>query len=252
MKMDIDKYQINYNSGFTLVELSIVIVIISLITAGIFSGQKLVNNAKLNNVIKEIREFDTATHQFKEKFKYYPGDLPNAASYWGTYSAGPPITGASNGNGNWVMNWSSDPTETVMFWRQLALAGFIPGTYSGAGPSVLGVSVPKSVISGGGYDIDYDPAYSTVGNFIEFGSLTGNWGGLVNGQVISPADAYLIDTKMDDGLAASGNLYTLRSVAYDATANKCTSASGSAATATYVLTDKTISCRMFWWLDKNR
>ncbi len=252
--MKINKHKNQKNKGFTLVEISIVIIIISLLVAGVVAGQKLLQNAKLQTVIKEIRENDTAIKQFKDKFRYYPGDLPTAATYWGTYSAGPPITGATSGDGNWMVEWSGK-TEDLMFWRHLALAGFLPGNYTGTISGTRynpGVNTPASALKSGGYEVNnIGGAYGTNGNAMYLGSLFGNWAGHLNGRVINAPDAYYIDTKIDDGLAATGNFYTSRAD-NDAFTNTCTTAAMSAASATYILTDTKVTCQVFWWLDKNK
>lgn len=255
MQTKIAEYKNKHNSGFTLVELSIVIVIIGLIIAGVTSGQKMVAQAKLRNAVKEIQTYDTATKQFVDKFKYYPGDLPTAATYWGTYSAGPPITGASNGNGDWIVSFVSG-TEDLQFWRQLALAGYIPGSYTGAVGAVrhvAGVNCPASVIPKGGYQVFYTTSgatnYSTYGQSLQLGTPAGDH---YNESIMSPSDAYSIDTKIDDGIAATGNLYVLRAASLNGTAGKCVTAGWTAATATWTLTDTTVSCRLIWWLNKNR
>jgi len=64
------------NRGFTLVELSIVLVIIGLLIGGILVGQSLIESSKINSFIKQIQQYDIATRNFKMKYKYLPGDSP--------------------------------------------------------------------------------------------------------------------------------------------------------------------------------
>ena len=52
-------------NGFTLVELSIVIVIVGLIIAGVTSGNVLVKQAKLRTVISQFNEYTAAMNSFK-------------------------------------------------------------------------------------------------------------------------------------------------------------------------------------------
>jgi prepilin-type N-terminal cleavage/methylation domain-containing protein len=60
--------------GFTLVELSIVLVIIGLLIGGILVGQSMIESAKINRFINDLRQYEIATIQFYKKFKKYPGD----------------------------------------------------------------------------------------------------------------------------------------------------------------------------------
>ena len=60
--------------GFTLVELSIVLVIIGLLIGGILVGQSLIESAKINRFLSELQQYEIATIQFHRKFKKYPGD----------------------------------------------------------------------------------------------------------------------------------------------------------------------------------
>ncbi len=235
--------------GFTLVELSIVIVIIALLTAGVMSGKNIVKLSKLQNVIKEIKEIETATHSFKDKFKYYPGDFPSATTYWPSASPA-----AVNGNGNWQVPLFS--TEDLQFWVQLNLASLLPGKYTGAASAATwhkaGENCPKSTFPNGGYDAGYhiSGVYGTNGNFMEFGALVGSPNGLYNSSILTSADAHSIDTKMDDGLASNGNLYTIRGA--NSTGSGCVTAASTAASASYILTDTAVNCRLWFWFDKNK
>ena len=60
--------------GFTLVELSIVIVIIGLIVAGVTAGQSLVRSAKLQSLVSKINEYSTAYNSFYLQYNSLPGE----------------------------------------------------------------------------------------------------------------------------------------------------------------------------------
>lgn len=82
--------------GFTLVELSIVLVIIGLLIGGILVGQSLVNSAKINGVIREVSELEVNFHLFKQRYKYFPGDYSKNNSL-GWVCGNPAVFG--NGDG---------------------------------------------------------------------------------------------------------------------------------------------------------
>lgn len=60
--------------GFTLVELSIVLVIIGLLVGGILIGQSLVESAKVSSFIASIGRHDAAISGFQAKYKGLPAD----------------------------------------------------------------------------------------------------------------------------------------------------------------------------------
>src|SRR5690349_20889612 len=98
--------------GFSLVELSIVLVILGLLTGGILAGQSLIRAAELRSVVTEYQRFITASHTFRDKFGGIPGDFRSATRFWGLQSAAFPSdcisnssasvvsTGVCDGNGN--------------------------------------------------------------------------------------------------------------------------------------------------------
>lgn len=110
--------------GFTLIELSIVLVIIGLIVGGILVGRDLVRSAELRAAISNISGISTAIHSFQIKYNCLPGDCPNATDYFGydstCYDDLVSHTGTCNGNGDG--NYSPWPQETQMATQHLAMA----------------------------------------------------------------------------------------------------------------------------------
>lgn len=109
-------------SGFTLVELSIVLVVIGLLIGGILVGQSLIDSAKLNSTVRQIGQFDAGVMAFKAKYNYLPGDAPafggngNGAIEGGIQGWGSPWPNGGGIFGNEILN----------FWRSLSAENFGP------------------------------------------------------------------------------------------------------------------------------
>ncbi len=74
-------------SGFTLIELSITLVIIGLIVGGVLVGKDLIKAAEARSITKQIEQYRAAINAFKLKYNAIPGDMNNAESIWGTASS---------------------------------------------------------------------------------------------------------------------------------------------------------------------
>ena len=72
------------SQGFTLVELSIVIIIIGFLIAGISAGTSLMKQASLNTVIDEVAGYRAAFNNFRARFDSLPGDLSTGYAYFGS------------------------------------------------------------------------------------------------------------------------------------------------------------------------
>lgn len=228
----------SYVSGFTLVELSIVIVIIGLIAAGVVAGQSLIKNSKLRSVLTTIDKYKAATLAFKLQYNGLPGDLINAQNYWSTTYSG-------DGDGLIeVVPVTSGGSESLRFWQQLALAGLIEGSYSGLLQSqnwVAGYNNPQIFTKDSMLGIDN----STPDPFsrIQLGArptCTVYGGGDVqrvnNGSTISPIDVYSLDTKADDGLYDKGKIISMEGY--------CSGATSCISGGVYNLTNNSIHCRV--------
>jgi prepilin-type N-terminal cleavage/methylation domain-containing protein len=203
--------------GFTLVELSIVLVIIGLILGGVMVGRSMIRSMQVNRVASDLEAYAAAAQMFVDKYQGLPGDMANATTFWSS-------TIVANGNGNGQINYASAASvagEEFGAWEQMALAGLIKGKFSGvAGGSgvddaTVGINVPASSMSGGGYQwrflgtsaasaYYYDGSY---GNIIFFGRKVAS--GPMHAAGLSPEEAYQIDAKIDDGLPGVGNVRTM-------------------------------------------
>jgi len=255
--------------GFSLIELSIVLVILGLLTGGILAGQSLIRAAELRSVSSEYSRYTAAIYSFRDKYFAPPGDITNATKFWGDNNSacadaavanGTP--GTCNGNGDGLIARAaavSTTGEMFQFWNQLALAGMIEGTYTGiAGPatsvpsgiaggdSIIGQNVPASKLGRSGWGVASN-ATVVSGNATNFDGVLGNYmvvgasnpGWMSNESNMKPEEAWNIDTKMDDGKPGVGKI----TVAWPT----CTTAASGAdfATANYALTVSTISCRFY-------
>src|ERR1700730_14283222 len=93
--------------SFTLIELSVVLVISGLIVGGVLVGKELIDQATARKVISDIEKFKTAVYTFEGKYNCLPGDCANATQFWDTDSSCPntpnnsvPKTATCNGNGD--------------------------------------------------------------------------------------------------------------------------------------------------------
>lgn len=75
-------------SGFSLVELSIVLVILGLLTGGVLGGRALIRAAELRAITQEKEAFVTAVNTFRAKYNALPGDMRNATQFWGRADTG--------------------------------------------------------------------------------------------------------------------------------------------------------------------
>src|SRR5471032_2293871 len=82
-------------TGFTLVEIAIVLVIIGLLLGGILKGQEMITQAKIKNVVADFSGISAAYYGYQDRYRAIPGDDANAASRWTTV----PAAIAGNGNG---------------------------------------------------------------------------------------------------------------------------------------------------------
>lgn len=114
-------------NAYSLIEISIVLVIIGIIFSVVIISSSLNKDSVIENVVAEIKDYENSVNQFVSKYNGIPGDFTN--TYFISNS-----TSILPGNGDGII--SSD-SEALQFWVQLQEAGFIQGNFDGISKFVL-------------------------------------------------------------------------------------------------------------------
>ena len=180
-------------SGFTLVEIAIVLVIIGLLLGGILKGQELINSAKVKNLANDFRVIPTYIYAYQDKFKTLPGDDPQAVAH---LSASATQAGAGAGNGVMDGAWNSiNPAdESFLFWQHVRLANLAAGPTVVTDPDYL----PKNAV-GGVLGVS-----SMATGQPQITGMTGSY--QICSKGILGRFVKQLDIQMDDGNTATGSM----------------------------------------------
>jgi len=143
------------NTGFTLVEIAIVLVIIGLLLGGVLKGQELINSAKVKNLAQDFRTIPLFIYGYQDKFRALPGDDVRARTHV-CPAASATCTTNGNGNGRIDGNWddgvSATPSEATLFWHHARLANLAGGPTVMTDPNYLPVNADggRIGVQGGG------------------------------------------------------------------------------------------------------
>lgn len=195
-------------TGFTLIELSIVLVVISLVTGGVLTGRELIYTSSIRSTASQAEQYATAYNAFKLKYQCLPGDCAKATNF-----GLPSVAFLGNGNGDGFILICCNPPdvysrEAINVFPQLAAAGLINDFLI---PQVTinsylaGVVSPRAkmrlVDENAGWTLNSVTAYT--GNItvlmLQYYSIDAS-------GAVDPTDAYSLDIKFDDGKPLSGKL----------------------------------------------
>jgi prepilin-type N-terminal cleavage/methylation domain-containing protein len=213
-----------FKKGFTLVELSIVLVIIGLLIGGILVGQSMIATSRVVATVKQFQQFDAGVENFKTKYNYLPGD----ATQFGGDGDGLVDTGSGYGRND---DFSG---EMVNFWNNMDSlhypynSGNEPANYTVTTPvytSGANTNTPLSAIgSNGAFDVVYPITvpgqqihnyYAILnGTQLQPGATDCGYCGTrclptqptAGNAALKPSELLALDTKMDDGIANTGNI----------------------------------------------
>ena len=185
--MNIDLTHRRKQSGFTLVEIAIVLVIIGLLLGGVLKGREMITNAKIKRIENDFAGVSAAIYAYQDRYGVLPGDDPAASGrFSGTWAA----SDNGNGNGNISGGWNStnNANESRKIWKHLRGAGLIAGPVDNTAASYQ----QPSNSFGGLVGIDLN-LYNLSGHNIVFGELPGDI-------------AQILEARGDDGVPSTGSI----------------------------------------------
>lgn len=180
-------------SGFTLVEIAIVLVIIGLLLGGVLKGQEMIENAKVKNGINDMNGVTAAYNSYVDRFRRLPGDdgpvatLTARGGAWATVTAAGTNNGAINVTAGQVFTGGG---EGAAFWQHLKAAGFISGNPADTGVTALPRNAFNGLIGAG---TGVTPATGVARFSVCLSQVPGK-------------AARAIDTQFDDGIPNRGNV----------------------------------------------
>lgn len=181
----------NKQSGFTLVEIAIVLVIIGLLLGGVLKGQELINSAKVKNFAQDFRQVPLFIYGYQDKYKRLPGDDNGAVTRFGA------TTVDGDGNGSIAGNYNSVTlaNESVRFWQHIRMAGLAAGSVDFTSAATAGLPTNAD---GGRIGIQMTTPIT---------NMTGSY--FVCSEGIQGKFAKQLDVTMDDGNTATGSLQVM-------------------------------------------
>jgi len=255
-------------SAFSLIELSIVLIIIGLLIAGITGGASLIKSSELRAVMGEARGYAVAVNAFYTQFNALPGDFGTAVGAIGSVTT--PAAGLAVGDGDSKIEFcttgcvtgatTATGSEAAIAWQHLRFAGAIDTapTFTGGATATqtAGTHFPASKIKAAGWHFDYNNAAGSLQNVVVLtGSIstagTVDTNSLVNGATMStgailPTDGLSIDAKIDDGVASTGKVRAVNP------ANAITCAGGTVTVPTaWAVAQTTKVCALSYQIDVN-
>lgn len=174
-------------SGFTLVEIAIVLVIIGLLIGGVLKGREMITNAKIKRIENDFAGVSAAIFAYQDRYGVLPGDDPAAATrFAGTWRN----SDNGNGNGNISGGWSSinNSSESRKIWKHLRGSGLIAGPVDNTNASY---QQPSNAFGGlTGIDLNI---FNLSGHNIVFGEIPGDI-------------AQILEARGDDGVPSAGSI----------------------------------------------
>lgn len=129
--------------GFSLVEISIVLVIIGIIFGGVLTGQQVMQNARISNAVTALQAYQAQLQTYTQNFGALPGDDGSAGTRFASLSVGQ-CSGTTCGDGEIGTNASFDApkdatgaaAESRLVWAHLRAANLVKNQISDSSTAV--------------------------------------------------------------------------------------------------------------------
>jgi prepilin-type N-terminal cleavage/methylation domain-containing protein len=220
--------------GFSLLELSVVLTIISLLAGGVIAGKSVMRAAEIRTIMSSLQEYNKALASFVEKYGELPGDMSNATTIWGSHATCPgsyltPSVNfeTCNGDGNGQVTHNSTVAspnwlETYRAWQHMSASGLIFGKFTGVPSAVgnpnvsIGVNIPRGGVSGMGITMQQGsnaggwPWFPSDYNLVfEYGAVASGAMTWTTGGALTGGEMFNFDSKIDDGRPSTGRVMEL-------------------------------------------
>lgn len=177
-------------SGFTLLEIAMVLVIVGLLLVAVLKGQELITNARVRELGSMQGAVKAAYFGFWDRYRALPGDYSLASTNL------PNVAATSNGNGDGQILLNGSLLESIAAWEHLSKSGFLTGAYT-YNATVSAATNPASPY-GAFLQLIYDNEYADAASPVALHNLK------LGNQIPVGVSAEL-DRKIDDGNAQTGS-----------------------------------------------
>lgn len=199
--------------AFTLVELSIVLVILGLLVGGILVGQDLIHGSQVKKQITQIEQYRTSTNGFRDKYQGIPGDLRASTSNGFGMVTRSGAAGHGDGSGlvdGCLANGRNAGCETLLYWTDLTFAGMLAPSVNTATDAVATMSaatvdqyLPRGALGRTSVTVYTNGSM----NYFQLTSVSSAAAGVYTlASALTPMDAFNIDEKLDDGDPLQGSV----------------------------------------------
>lgn len=191
----------NNNKGFSLIELSIVLIIMGLLVAGITGGASLIKSAELRSFMSELRNYQTAVNAYYTSVGSLPGTTTGQIAFGKSCDA-----------------WAAMSKEGTV---DVTLNSFATSGENCSTESITAISSsnsPTAKLKGAFYAIGYNNNAADNVIFVAADAetvsaltaavpaTTSSAGTAVTKAALTRKEAKLVDDKMDNGISDSGKV----------------------------------------------